>query len=68
MTTPTRQVNTASRMESTGQPNRVQISTETEQTLRRTGAEDFRIEKRGEVEVKGKGTMNTFWVNCRRSQ
>lgn len=50
-------------MESTGEPNRVQISGDTEQCLRQTGSKHYVIELRGEVEVKGKGSMKTFWVN-----
>lgn len=51
-------VNTASRMESTGVPGRIQISEATYGLVR----EDFECEERGEVEVKGKGVMRTWWV------
>jgi adenylate cyclase len=51
-------VNTASRMESTGVPGRVQV---TEQVWERVGRR-FESELRGSVEVKGKGPMRTYLV------
>ena len=57
-------VNTASRMESTGEPGRIQVS---EDVLRELDA-DFRFEPRGEVEVKGKGRMRTFFLLGRRDR
>ena len=56
------QVNTASRMESTGERNRVQISGDTKQCLEQYGADSFVITTRGSIEVKGKGLMDTYWV------
>ncbi len=51
-------VNTASRMESSGAPGRVHIS---ETVARQLGA-DFKCEPRGEIEVKGKGRLTTFFL------
>ena len=51
-------VNVASRMESSGQPGRVQISDATYELIR----DDFECELRGEIEVKGKGLMRTWFV------
>jgi adenylate cyclase len=51
-------VNTASRMESHGLPNQVQISDE----CRRQLAGKFRLTSRGTIEVKGKGAMETWFV------
>ncbi|GIL47940.1 hypothetical protein Vafri_4671 [Volvox africanus] len=56
-------VNTASRMESTGVPGRIQVSEVTYSLLLSrpnpaAGADDF--EPRGEVPVKGKGLMRTY--------
>jgi guanylate cyclase len=51
-------VNTASRMESHGAPNRVHVSDETARALE--GA--FELEERGVVNVKGKGELRTHWV------
>ncbi|XP_064611548.1 receptor-type guanylate cyclase gcy-15-like [Liolophura sinensis] len=53
-------VNTASRMESTGLPSRIHISHETHTALEEIGG--FRTEKRGNVDIKGKGTMETYWL------
>ena len=52
-------------MESTGESNKVQISGDTERTLRHTGAKYFSISPRGDVEVKGKGKMKTFFVETK---
>jgi class 3 adenylate cyclase len=51
-------VNTASRMESTGVPGRVQV---TRETVGRLGGE-FEFERRGLVEVKGKGSIETWFL------
>jgi class 3 adenylate cyclase len=55
-------VNTASRMESTGVPGRLQVTRETRDRL---GAA-FDYERRGIVDVKGKGPIETWFV-LRRS-
>jgi class 3 adenylate cyclase len=49
-------VNTASRMESSGLPGRIQVTQATEALLRA----QFVLEERGLVEIKGKGSMRTF--------
>ena len=51
-------VNTASRMESSGVPGRVQV---TARTAARLG-DVLLLTPRGEIEVKGKGTMETFLI------
>jgi adenylate cyclase len=56
-------VNTASRMESTGVPGRLQVTPETHERLRGR----FAFERRGPVEVKGKGTIETWFLIGRRS-
>ncbi len=57
------QVNTASRMESTGQPGRVQTSEAVHQLLLAHHAQaNVGTELRGTIEVKGKGAMNTYWL------
>jgi class 3 adenylate cyclase len=55
-------VNTASRMESTGLPDRVQV---TESAQRALGGQ-FDLEERGEVEIKGKGRLRTWFLLGRR--
>lgn len=51
-------VNVASRMESTGHPGRIQVTAEVHARL----AGRFRFEPRGEVSVKGKGTLTTYFL------
>lgn len=51
-------VNVASRMESSGVPGRVQVTPAVEQRLRGR----FRLEPRGEIDIKGKGLMETFFL------
>src|SRR5262249_5765477 len=46
-------VNTASRMESTGVPGRVQVTEQMQKAL----VAQFELEERGEVEIKGKGRL-----------
>ncbi|KAE8591872.1 hypothetical protein XENTR_v10018597 [Xenopus tropicalis] len=53
-------VNTASRMESTSLPQKIHISSATYQVLLVDDA--YEIELRGEIEVKGKGKMKTYWL------
>ena len=54
-------VNMASRMESNGIPNRLHASSASAELLKEIGG--FEIESRGEIEVKGKGTTTTFFIN-----
>jgi len=54
-------VNTANRMESHGLPGRIQV---TEAARKQLGA-PFLLEKRGTIEVKGKGEMCTWFLNGR---
>jgi adenylate cyclase len=51
-------VNTASRMESHGEPGRVHVTAETAARLRGR----FPLTARGAVAVKGKGELQTWWV------
>ena len=51
-------VNVASRMESTGEPGRIQVTAAVESRLRGR----FELEPRGLVEVKGKGQMATYFL------
>ena len=55
-------VNVASRMESTGTEGRIQVPQEVYERLRT----NFVFEPRGEVEVKGKGVMRTWYLTGRR--
>ncbi|VEN53485.1 unnamed protein product [Callosobruchus maculatus] len=53
-------VNTASRMESNGLPLKIHVSPVTKTVLDTFGS--FDLEYRGEVEMKGKGKMRTYWL------
>ncbi|XP_069132003.1 atrial natriuretic peptide receptor 1-like [Argopecten irradians] len=53
-------VNTASRMESTGAPSKIHISDVTKKAVDSTGM--FTVECRGEISIKGKGIMTTYWL------
>ncbi|MFT3698417.1 MAG: adenylate/guanylate cyclase domain-containing protein [Kofleriaceae bacterium] len=55
-------VNTASRMESHGLPNRVHVSEATAELLR----EHFELEARGEIDIKSKGKMRTYLLGLPR--
>ncbi len=51
-------VNTASRMESHGEPGRIQVTTAAKEEL----DADYEFEPRGTVEVKGIGAVETWWL------
>ncbi len=55
-------VNTASRMESHSEPGRIQISDATNRLIE----DDFATTYRGPIEVKGKGTLTTWWLDGER--
>nr|ABC94533.1 NO-insensitive guanylyl cyclase III [Gecarcinus lateralis] len=58
-------VNTASRMESNGLPLRIHVSPFTQKMLAEHYP-SFEPELRGEVDMKGKGRMKTYWLNGER--
>lgn len=51
-------VNLASRMESQGEPGRIQVSAATYARLHG----HYQLEKRGDIDIKGKGAMTTYWL------
>nr|XP_054094558.1 adenylate cyclase type 6 isoform X3 [Callithrix jacchus] len=53
-------VNVSSRMDSTGVPDRIQVTTDLYQVL---AAKGYQLEYRGVVKVKGKGEMTTYFLN-----
>jgi len=56
-------VNTCSRMESTGSPGRIHISEDTANLIQKFGKGHW-LEKRADaVAAKGKGLLQTYWVN-----
>ena len=56
-------VNTASRMESHGIPGAIQVTADTHQLLEN----DYELESRGIVEVKGKGPMSLYLLKGRKA-
>jgi len=56
-------VNVASRMESTGEPGKIQVS---QDAYERLNAE-FVLESRGVIEIKGKGAMQTWFLIGRKT-
>jgi len=57
-------VNIASRMESNSEAGRIHISEEFAKSIESNP--EFILIPRGEIFVKGKGTMNTFWLEKRK--
>uniref|UniRef100_A0A671M506 Guanylate cyclase n=1 Tax=Sinocyclocheilus anshuiensis TaxID=1608454 RepID=A0A671M506_9TELE len=53
-------VNTSSRMESNGEPLKIHVSSATQDVLQEFNC--FQLELRGDVEMKGKGKMRTYWL------
>ncbi|GAB1605939.1 atrial natriuretic peptide receptor 1-like [Argonauta hians] len=53
-------VNTASRMQSSAYALRIHLSETTAALLQKTGG--YKLESRGEREVKGRGKMTTYWL------
>jgi guanylate cyclase len=55
-------INTASRMESHGVPGKIQITAATYELLK----DSFLCEYRGQIEVKGKGSLQTWFLEAER--
>jgi adenylate cyclase len=55
-------VNTESRMESSGEAGRIQISPDTRAML----GDEWEVESRGEIEIRGKGRMQTYFLTGKR--
>ncbi len=51
-------VNTASRMESQGQPGKIQLTGRASRVLQ----QKYKLEERGTISIKGKGEMTTYWL------
>ncbi|MBL1177087.1 adenylate/guanylate cyclase domain-containing protein [Pantanalinema sp. GBBB05] len=56
-------VNTASRMESQGLPNHIQVTAATYHDLHN----QYQFEERGSIDIKGKGEMMTYWLKAKIS-
>lgn len=57
-------VNVASRMESQGEPGRIQVTESSYEILR----DRYHFERRGTLDIKGKGWMNTYWLLGKRAE
>ncbi|KAM8870439.1 atrial natriuretic peptide receptor 1 isoform 6-T6 [Spinachia spinachia] len=53
-------VNTSSRMESSGEALKIHVSAATRDVLLEFNC--FQLERRGDIELKGKGKMTTYWL------
>lgn len=58
-------VNTAARMESNGQRERIQLSSTTAELLAKAGKGHWINPREDKVEAKGKGEMQTYWLENR---
>ena len=52
-------VNTTSRLETTSEPGRIHVSADLALRLQAAG---FVVERRGVIELKGKGPTETYWL------
>ena len=55
-------VNTAARLESSGEGNRIHLTAATANLIRDAGHEKWILPREGAVHLKGKGSMETFWL------
>jgi adenylate cyclase len=54
-------VNVASRMESSSEPGQIQVTAATYERLK----EHYQLEWRGNIAIKGRGKMETYWLRGR---
>ncbi|CAJ1963436.1 unnamed protein product [Cylindrotheca closterium] len=59
-------MNTASRMESSGLPGRIQLTKETADLLNEGGLSAWVVPRSQKILVKGKGEMQTYWIRKRK--
>ena len=59
-------VNLASQLESEGDMGRIQISYNTKTLLELTEFGGYTIQQRGNINIKGKGPIETFWLLDRK--
>lgn len=60
-------MNTASRIETTGEPNKIHISQATADLLKAAGKEKWLKQREGKIVAKGKGEMQTYWLKTGKS-
>ncbi|KAF8371069.1 hypothetical protein PRIPAC_77498, partial [Pristionchus pacificus] len=61
-------VNTGSRMESNGKPGLIHMSAEANKLLITAYSGQYNTQSRGDVIIKGKGVMETFWLMGRANE
>lgn len=61
-------VNTASRVESTGKRNMIQVSQETADLLTAAGMQDELKQRKELVSAKGKGKLQTYWLKVNHKE
>eukprot|EP00980_Cylindrotheca_fusiformis_P005498 scaffold1170_cov122-Cylindrotheca_fusiformis.AAC.6 len=61
-------MNTAARMESTSERNCIQVSQVTADLLVASGLSAWVVPRKGTIFVKGKGEMQTYWLNTKAAQ
>lgn len=59
-------VNTAARMESNGERNRIHISMETADLLRLGGKHHWCVMREDKINAKGKGELTTYWLELKQ--
>jgi hypothetical protein len=57
-----------SRIESTGQAGRIHVSSATAALLEKAGKGRWLESREDTVDLKGKGTLQTYWLKCRSSR
>ena len=57
-------INTASRVESTGEPDKIHLSRDTAELLEQAGKGEWLAPREQSVSAKGKGELKTFWLNA----
>lgn len=60
-------VNTAARIENTGERDRIHLSQETADILVSSGKSHWVVEREDKVVVRGKGEMQTYWLDIKVS-
>jgi hypothetical protein len=58
-------VNTAARMESNGERNRIHMSQDTADLLEKAGKGHWVVPRKETITAKGKGEMKTYWLLCK---
>ena len=61
-------MNTAARMESTGAKNKIHLSSETAELIAQAGKESWLLRRNDLVSCKGKGELQTFWLDLTASK